>query len=117
MTKQELINSIEEEIGKLNSKFVKEVSLGNESNAEYYRGKKQAYDEFMVLISSLSEESLINPYIQVKTLRYDTLSLGCEEYTKTFKGLIDFTLWLRYVQFKMPDLILSEVSYINKKER
>lgn len=115
MTKQELINFIDERIEHMERVKAEYFQRGDKVSTKYFDGQCGVYKQLRIFVEDL-EEPLINPYIRVKTLRYDPLSLGCGEYTKTFKGLIDFTLWLRYVQFKMPDLILSEVSYVNKKE-
>ena len=109
MTKQELINFIDERIHHTERVKSEVFNKGDKLNTQYFDGKCVAFKQIRTFVDDLKEPK--NSKIEVKTLYFSNLNDSLKELTKEFNSLMEYTSWLRFITVKYPDVIIKEVNF------
>ena len=109
MTKQELINFIDERIQRIERVKAECYQRADKVNSQYFDGQCGVYKQLRIFAEDLDEPK--TKIIEVKTLYYSNLHESLKESTKGFNSLMEYTSWLRFVTVKYPDVIIKEVNF------
>lgn len=109
MTKQELINFIDERIQRVERVKEECFQRVDKVNSQYFDGQCGVYKQLRIFVEDLDEPK--TKIIEVKTLYYSNLHESLKESTKEFNSLMEYTSWLRFVTVKYPDVIIKEVNF------
>lgn len=109
MTKQELINFIDERIEHMERVKADYFQRGDKVSTQYFDGKCGVYKQLRIFAEDLDESK--TKIIEVKTLYFSNLNDSLKELTKEFNSLMEYTSWLRFITVKYPDVIIKEVNF------
>nr|DAH65875.1 MAG TPA: hypothetical protein [Caudoviricetes sp.] len=109
MTKQELINFIDERIDHIERVKSKAFNKGDKLNTQYFDGQCGVYKQLRIFAEDLDEPKAKK--IEVKVLQYSRLMESMRETTEVFNSLMEYTSWLRFITVKYPDIIIKEVNF------
>lgn len=109
MTKQELINFIDERIQRIEGVKAECFQRADKVNSQYFDGQCGVYKQLRIFAEDLDEPK--TKIIEVKTLYYSNLHGTLKESTKEFNSLMEYTSWLRFITVKYPDVIIKEVNF------
>lgn len=109
MTKQELINFIDERIHHIERVKAECYQRADKVNSQYFDGQCGVYKQLRIFAEDLDESK--TKIIEVKTLYFSNLNDSLKELTKEFNSLMEYTSWLRFITVKYPDVIIKEVNF------
>lgn len=109
MTKQELINFIDERIQRIERVKAESFERGDKVNTQYFDGQCGVYKQLRIFAEDLDEPKVKK--IEVKVLQYSRLMESMRETTEVFNSLMEYTSWLRFIMVKYPDIIIKEVNF------
>lgn len=114
MTKQELIDEINKKIDQCKDKMEESGALDRNENSEFYRGKLLGLMESKILANTVYEDDKL---IKVSYVFYLRLTDTSQVRTKYFGDIIEYTLWLRDLSIKNPEIMVTDVSYTIKEKK
>lgn len=109
MTKQELINFIDERIQRVERVKTECYQRADKVNSQYFDGQCGVYKQLRIFAEDLDEPK--DKKIEVKVLQYSRLMESMRETTEVFNSLMEYTSWLRFIMVKYPDIIIKEVNF------
>lgn len=109
-----MIEEINKKIEVCKNKIEESRILDKRENGEFYRGKLLGLRESRILADSVYKDDKL---IKVTYIFFYRVTGTSQVKEKCFENLIDYTLWVRDITIRNPEVMITDVTYISKEEQ